>query len=77
MGLENIPNSPPVTRLSFLLRYHQRSGKEDALAMVEHTLKNIRLGGIYDQLDTAYTATQPMKNGWFLILKKCSMIRLF
>lgn len=49
-GFGKHPKFPTCHTLSFLLRYHQRSGKEDALAMVEHTLKNIRLGGIYDQV---------------------------
>ena len=49
-GFGKHPKFPTCHTLSFLLRYHQRSGKEDALAMVEHTLKNIRLGGIYDHV---------------------------
>ena len=49
-GFGKHPKFPTCHTLSFLLRYYQRSGKKDALAMVEHTLKNIRLGGIYDQV---------------------------
>ena len=49
-GFGKHPKFPTCHTLSFLLRYYQRSGKEDALAMVKHTLKSIRLGGIYDQI---------------------------
>ena len=49
-GFGKHPKFPTSHTLSFLLRYHQRTGKEDSLAMVEQTLKNIRLGGIYDQV---------------------------
>ena len=49
-GFGKHPKFPTCHTLSFLLRYYQRSGKEDALAMVQHTLKSIRLGGIYDQI---------------------------
>ncbi len=34
----------------FLLRYWKRTGDDSALRMVEHTLKAMRQGGIYDQI---------------------------
>ena len=49
-GFGKHPKFPTCHTLSFLLRYYQRSGDKDAIAMVEHTLKNIRLGGIYDHI---------------------------
>ena len=49
-GFGQQPKFPTCHTLSFLLRYHQRTGASDALEMVENTLRNIRLGGIYDQV---------------------------
>ena len=49
-GYGTQPKFPTCHTLSFLLRYHQRTGNSDALEMTKHTLKNIRLGGIYDQV---------------------------
>ena len=40
----------PAMSLEFLLRYHKRTGDDKALAIVEHTLKKMANGGIYDQL---------------------------
>ncbi|MCA9957208.1 MAG: thioredoxin domain-containing protein, partial [Anaerolineales bacterium] len=34
----------------FLLRYHQRTGDKISLQMVEHTLQQMRLGGIFDHV---------------------------
>jgi len=41
---------PKPLNLLFLLRYWHRTGKTDALAMVEKTLAAMRQGGIFDQL---------------------------
>ncbi|MBF0279270.1 MAG: thioredoxin domain-containing protein [SAR324 cluster bacterium] len=41
---------PPSMGLMLLLRYHERTGDPQALAMVELTLKKMFSGGIYDQL---------------------------
>ncbi len=41
---------PPSMGLMLLLRHHERSGDADALEMVEHTLRRMVAGGIYDQL---------------------------
>jgi len=41
---------PPSMGLMLLLRHHARSGDSAALEMVEHTLKKMVAGGIYDQL---------------------------
>ena len=49
-GFANQPKFPTCHTLSFLLRYYQRTGEPHALAMTEHTLKNIRHGGVYDQV---------------------------
>ncbi|MEM6916155.1 MAG: thioredoxin domain-containing protein, partial [Verrucomicrobiota bacterium] len=44
------PKFPTPGNLRFLLRYHHRTGNEEALAMVEKTLTKMRLGGVYDQV---------------------------
>jgi hypothetical protein len=41
---------PPSMGLMLLLRQHARSGDAQALEMVEHTLRRMVSGGIYDQL---------------------------
>lgn len=49
-GFGGAPKFPPSMSLEFLLRYHKRTGEDTALAIVEHTLKKMANGGIYDQL---------------------------
>jgi uncharacterized protein YyaL (SSP411 family) len=49
-GFAEAPKFPTPHNLLFLLRYSKRSGNENALEMVEKTLRSMRQGGIYDQL---------------------------
>ena len=49
-GFGESPKFPTCHSLSFLLRYYQRTGQNQALDMVEKTLKSLRSGGIYDQI---------------------------
>lgn len=49
-GFGRAPKFPRPHTLLFLLRYWRRSGEKNALAMVEKTLRFMRLGGIFDQL---------------------------
>jgi len=49
-GFGKSPKFPTPHALSFLLRYHQRTGKTEALEMVQHTIRQIRLSGTYDQI---------------------------
>ncbi|HUI63304.1 MAG TPA: thioredoxin domain-containing protein, partial [Bacteroidota bacterium] len=49
-GFGSGPKFPRPVVLDFLLRYHNRTGKTDALEMVTHTLKQMALGGMYDQI---------------------------
>ena len=49
-GFGKAPKFPSPHQLMFLLRYWQRTGEENALAMVKKTLIALRRGGIYDQL---------------------------
>ncbi|WKZ33500.1 MAG: thioredoxin domain-containing protein [Thermodesulfobacteriota bacterium] len=41
---------PHAMFLDFLLRYHKRTGKEEAISMVKKTLSSMARGGIYDHL---------------------------
>ncbi len=41
---------PPSMGLSFLLRYHRRTGHENSLVMAQTTLRAMKHGGIYDQI---------------------------
>ena len=49
-GFGKYPKFPAPHNLTFLLRYWKKSKNQSALNMVEKTLQNMRLGGIYDQV---------------------------
>ena len=49
-GFGEAPKFPGSMSLSLLLRYHRKTGKAEALEMVELTLKKMANGGVYDQL---------------------------
>ncbi len=49
-GFGRAPKFPSPHNFFFLLRYWKRTGSEQALRIVEHTLQNMRRGGIYDQI---------------------------
>ncbi|MFX0071931.1 MAG: thioredoxin domain-containing protein [Candidatus Hermodarchaeota archaeon] len=49
-GFSSRPKFPTPQNLIFLLRFWKRTGKEEALNMVEKTLKEMRKGGIYDHI---------------------------
>ncbi len=49
-GFSEAPKFPSPHNLYFLLRYWQRTRSPDALRMVEKTLDEMRMGGIYDHV---------------------------
>jgi hypothetical protein len=49
-GFGPAPKFPTPHRLLFLLRYYQRTGRQQALEMVKRTLTAMRLGGIWDHV---------------------------
>ena len=49
-GFARAPKFPVPPNLFFLLRFHQRTGNDHALEMVEKTLTEMRRGGIYDHV---------------------------
>ncbi len=49
-GFGSAPKFPVPPNLSFLLRYHHRSGEAHALEMVESQLLAMRKGGVYDHV---------------------------
>jgi uncharacterized protein YyaL (SSP411 family) len=49
-GFGGAPKFPTPHQLTFLLRWHRRSGEEDSRIMVERTLDAMRRGGIFDHL---------------------------
>src|SRR3989304_2237159 len=49
-GFGKSPKFSTPHNLTFLLRYWKKNNNEDALAIVEKTLKEMRLGGIYDHV---------------------------
>jgi uncharacterized protein len=49
-GFGTAPKFPMPVNLSFLLRYWHQCGNQKPLAMVEHTLRMMRRGGIWDHV---------------------------
>jgi len=49
-GFGSRPKFPTPHNYLFLLRYWRRSGDEKALSMVEKSLQEMRLGGVYDNI---------------------------
>jgi uncharacterized protein YyaL (SSP411 family) len=49
-GFGSAPKFPSPHNLMFLLRYWKRSGDNSALSMVEKTLTEMRMGGIFDHV---------------------------
>jgi uncharacterized protein YyaL (SSP411 family) len=49
-GFEPAPKFPTPHRLRFLLRHYHHTGEIEALNMVQHTLKSMRQGGIWDHI---------------------------
>jgi len=49
-GFGPAPKFPTPHQLLFLLRYWNRTGESEALAMVESTLRAMRRGGVYDHV---------------------------
>jgi len=53
-GFGGAPKFPPSMSIDFLLRYHDRSGNEQALHMATFTLDKMAYGGMYDQVGGAF-----------------------
>lgn len=53
-GFGSAPKFPSPHNLSFLLRYYSSTGIGKALEMAEHTLRSMRIGGIYDHLGLGF-----------------------
>jgi uncharacterized protein len=49
-GFNTAPKFPTPHNLNFLLRWYRRSGDQQTLRMVEHTLQSMRRGGMYDHI---------------------------
>jgi uncharacterized protein YyaL (SSP411 family) len=49
-GFSGAPKFPTSHNFFFMLRYWRRKDQQEALAMVEKTLQEIRWGGIFDQI---------------------------
>ena len=49
-GFGTAPKFPPSMVLEFLLRHHERTGREQALQLAEGTCEAMARGGMYDQL---------------------------
>ncbi len=53
-GFGSSPKFPSPHNLLFLLRYYKRTKQPAAWSMVEGTLRNMRLGGIFDQIGLGF-----------------------
>jgi len=54
-GFGKAPKFPSPHHLTFLLRYHKRNPRSRALEMVETTLENMRMGGIFDHVGLGFS----------------------
>lgn len=54
-GFGPAPKFPSPHNLMFLLRYHQETGEDHALKMVETTLDNMYRGGMYDHIGFGFS----------------------
>ncbi|MCW5912665.1 MAG: thioredoxin domain-containing protein [Cyclobacteriaceae bacterium] len=63
-GIEKAPKFVMPSIWLFLLRYHAATQNEQALEMVTHTLRQLTLGGIYDQLGGGF-ARYSVDGEWF------------
>ncbi|MBQ7646711.1 MAG: thioredoxin domain-containing protein [Clostridia bacterium] len=54
-GFGTAPKFPAAHNLLFLMLYADKTGNSEALKMVEKTLKSLRLGGIYDQIEGGFS----------------------
>lgn len=54
-GFGHSPKFPTSHNLSFLLRYYKRTGNEEALSMVDHTLDAMYRGGMYDHVGFGFS----------------------
>ncbi len=64
-GFGRAPKFPMPHNLSFLLRFAHRTGRNDALAMVEKTLTAMRRGGLYDHVGFGFHRYSTDER-WFL-----------
>ena len=53
-GFGYAPKFPTPHKLLFLMQYYARTGETKALAMAEQTLRQMRLGGIFDQIGLGF-----------------------
>jgi uncharacterized protein YyaL (SSP411 family) len=53
-GFGTSPKFPTPHRLMFLMHYYARTQETKALAMAEQTLRQMRLGGIFDQIGLGF-----------------------
>ena len=54
-GFGSAPKFPTPHNLTFLLRWHRRTGETNALHMVEKTLDAMRSGGIFDHIGYGFS----------------------
>ncbi len=64
-GFGQAPKFPTPHNLTFLLRYWYRTNDASALAMVERTLQQMRLGGIFDHVGFGFHR-YPTDQRWLL-----------
>jgi hypothetical protein len=64
-GFGGAPKFPSPHNLLLLLRYHKRTGDQNALRMVEKTLTGMRRGGIYDHIGYGFHRYSTDRR-WFL-----------
>jgi len=53
-GFGSAPKFPTPHKILYLLRHYSHTGEKNALSMAENTLRQMRLGGIFDQLGLGF-----------------------
>jgi len=53
-GFGSAPKFPTPHNYSFLLRWYRRTGDKNALAMVEKSLRSMRMGGMFDHIGLGF-----------------------
>ncbi|WP_341349009.1 thioredoxin domain-containing protein [Fervidicella metallireducens] len=74
-GFGRAPKFPSPHNFMFLLRYYKRTKNKEAVEIVVKSLDEMRMGGYLIILDMAFIDIQRIDSGYYLILKRCYMIR--
>jgi len=70
-GIGRAPKFPQPLAIGVLLRHRARTGGEQALHVVEHTLEHMAAGGSTTRSEGGSTGTASTHGGWYRTSKRC------